>query len=141
LTKFQHIKFKNTYSQTITSVCVMDLKSSKWRRPSKNHFFTIIAIFLIQHQLHVSVKCAEATKKVSVNISRQVQNLFLVVLNRKCFQVHIVYMGEKEHEDPAITKTNHYEMLSTLLGRYDLIHVPLESNQMLIWFIFLHKKS
>ncbi|XP_011040612.1 PREDICTED: subtilisin-like protease SBT3.5 [Populus euphratica] len=71
----------------------MDLKSSKWRRPSKNHFFTIIAVFLIQHQLHVSVKCAEATKKV-----------------------HIVYMGEKEHEDPAITKKIHYEMLLTLLG-------------------------
>jgi hypothetical protein len=44
-----------------------------------------------------------------------------------------VYMGEKEHEDPAITKKIHYEMLSTLLGRYDLIHIPLESNQMLIW--------
>jgi hypothetical protein len=42
-------------------------------------------------------------------------------------------MGEKEHEDPAITKKIHYEMLSTLLGRYDLIHIPLESNQMLIW--------
>ncbi|KAB5535053.1 hypothetical protein DKX38_018139 [Salix brachista] len=50
----------------------------------------------------------------------------MVVLNRKFFQVHIVYMGEKEHEDPAITKKLHYEMLSTLLGRYDLIDIPLQ---------------
>ncbi|KAF9673085.1 hypothetical protein SADUNF_Sadunf11G0112100 [Salix dunnii] len=81
----------------------MDLESSKWRRPGKSHFFVIMAIFLIQHQLHVSVKYAEATKKV-----------------------HIVYMGEKEHEDPAITKKLHYEMLSTLLGRYDLTDIPLQ---------------
>ncbi|XVF10279.1 hypothetical protein REPUB_Repub07fG0169000 [Reevesia pubescens] len=30
--------------------------------------------------------------------------------------VHIVYMGEKKHEDPATTKMFHYKMLSTLLG-------------------------
>ncbi|XP_022737303.1 subtilisin-like protease SBT3.6 [Durio zibethinus] len=30
--------------------------------------------------------------------------------------VHIVYMGEKKHEDPTITKMSHYKMLSNLLG-------------------------
>ncbi|KAJ6724176.1 SUBTILISIN-LIKE PROTEASE SBT3.1-RELATED [Salix viminalis] len=80
----------------------MDLKSSKWRRPGENHFFVIIAIFLIQHQLHVSVKYAEATEKV-----------------------HIVYMGEKEHEDPAITKKLHYEMLSTLLGSKEAARISI----------------
>ncbi|OMP02780.1 hypothetical protein COLO4_10836 [Corchorus olitorius] len=30
--------------------------------------------------------------------------------------VHIVYMGEKVHEDPAATKMSHHKMLSTLLG-------------------------
>ncbi|XWS38123.1 hypothetical protein CRYUN_Cryun19dG0103300 [Craigia yunnanensis] len=34
----------------------------------------------------------------------------------KCQQVHIVYMGEKRHEDPATTKMSHYKMLFTLLG-------------------------
>ncbi|XP_012470364.1 subtilisin-like protease SBT3.5 [Gossypium raimondii] len=30
--------------------------------------------------------------------------------------VHIVYMGEKENEDPTVTKMFHYKMLSDLLG-------------------------
>ncbi|KAI5605936.1 hypothetical protein BDE02_01G386500 [Populus trichocarpa] len=71
----------------------MDPKSSKWRGSSKNQFFMILAIILLQHQLHIPVIHAETAKKV-----------------------HIVYMGEKRHEDPATTKKTHYEMLSTLLG-------------------------
>ncbi|KAG6790727.1 hypothetical protein POTOM_006892 [Populus tomentosa] len=73
----------------------MESKSSKWRGSSKNQFFMILAIILLQHQLHIPATHAETAKKV-----------------------HIVYMGEKRHEDPATTKKTHYEMLSTLLGRF-----------------------
>ncbi|XP_077248383.1 subtilisin-like protease SBT3.9 isoform X2 [Tasmannia lanceolata] len=31
-------------------------------------------------------------------------------------QVHIVYMGEKQHEDPMVIENSHQEMLTTLLG-------------------------
>jgi len=37
-------------------------------------------------------------------------------------------MGEKRHEDPATTKKTHYEMLSTLLGRYDYTNIPHENK-------------
>lgn len=32
-------------------------------------------------------------------------------------KVHIIYMGEKHHEDPTVVEEFHYDMLEILLGR------------------------
>ncbi|KAF8413405.1 hypothetical protein HHK36_001387 [Tetracentron sinense] len=67
--------------------------SSISKRESKKHLFVLLAFFLLQQCFHISVTVVEAASNV-----------------------HIVYMGEKLHEDPAITRKSHLEMLSTLLG-------------------------
>ncbi|KAF2313553.1 hypothetical protein GH714_011635 [Hevea brasiliensis] len=72
---------------------MMDIKSTNWRGVRKSHLLATLAVFLLQYHLHISATCVEATKKV-----------------------HIVYMGEKKHEDPATTRKFHHNMLSTLLG-------------------------
>ncbi|XP_077248377.1 subtilisin-like protease SBT3.9 [Tasmannia lanceolata] len=44
----------------------------------------------------------------------QFQNSLAFV--RAVNNVHIVYMGEKQHEDPTVIENSHHEMLTTLLG-------------------------
>ena len=44
------------------------------------------------------------------------------ILRKKYLQVHIVYLGVKKHDDPDATKKSHYELLSHLLGRYEITH-------------------
>lgn len=33
-------------------------------------------------------------------------------------QVHIVYLGEKQHDDPKLITNSHHEMLADVVGRY-----------------------
>lgn len=35
-------------------------------------------------------------------------------------QVHIVYMGARLHDEPELVEESHHELLSGILGRYDL---------------------
>ncbi|KAK9274994.1 hypothetical protein L1049_022251 [Liquidambar formosana] len=70
----------------------MDTNSRNWRGPRRNHLLMILALILLQH-VHISAILAEATS-----------------------HVHIVYMGEKQHKDPATIRQSHHKMLSTLLG-------------------------
>lgn len=32
-------------------------------------------------------------------------------------RVHIVYLGETQHDDPVLVTDSHYDMLTTLMGR------------------------
>ncbi|XP_009348700.3 subtilisin-like protease SBT3.10 isoform X1 [Pyrus x bretschneideri] len=59
----------------------------------KNYSLVVLALCLLQHYLHVSVTFVNATS-----------------------EVHIVYLGEKKYDDPALTKKFHHKMLTTLLG-------------------------
>jgi hypothetical protein len=34
------------------------------------------------------------------------------------WQVHIVYMGERQHEEPELVQDSHHEILSNILGRF-----------------------
>ncbi|XVE58184.1 hypothetical protein DITRI_Ditri04bG0150000 [Diplodiscus trichospermus] len=61
---------------------------------TKLNLLAILALVSIQSHLQFLPKLIEAAKS----------------------NVHIVYMGEKKHEDPVATKMSHYKMLSTLLG-------------------------
>ncbi|XP_031400281.1 subtilisin-like protease SBT3.6 isoform X2 [Punica granatum] len=60
---------------------------------AKRLLFLIVTFMLLQDNHHFSVVVVEATK-----------------------HVHIVYMGEKKHDDPKITKEIHHELLSNVLG-------------------------
>ncbi|GMP35357.1 hypothetical protein CsSME_00007826 [Camellia sinensis var. sinensis] len=42
--------------------------------------------------------------------------VIVVVLYALISEVHIVYMGERQYEDPASVRKLHHKMLSTLLG-------------------------
>jgi hypothetical protein len=33
------------------------------------------------------------------------------------FQIYIVYMGEKKHDDPAVVSASHHHTLTSILGR------------------------
>ncbi|KAK6262644.1 hypothetical protein QUC31_008460 [Theobroma cacao] len=61
---------------------------------TKLNLLIVVALVSIQSHLQFLPKCVEAAKS----------------------NVHIVYMGEKKHQDPATTKMSHHKMLSTLLG-------------------------
>jgi hypothetical protein len=34
------------------------------------------------------------------------------------FQLYIVYMGEKKHDDPSVVTASHHDTLTSVLGRY-----------------------
>lgn len=95
----------------------------------KNYSLVVLALCLLQHYLHVSVTFVNATSEVSVLRIFQVLAPFPFFfsffghwfLTKECFQVHIVYLGEKKYDDPALTKKFHHKMLTTLLGRYGFI--------------------
>ena len=40
------------------------------------------------------------------------------------FQLHIVYMGEKKHDDPSAVTASHHDILTSVLGRYWLASNP-----------------
>ncbi|XP_021281773.1 subtilisin-like protease SBT3.9 isoform X1 [Herrania umbratica] len=61
---------------------------------TKLNLLIVVALVSLQSHLQFLPKCVEAAKS----------------------NVHIVYMGEKKHEDPATTKMSHHKILSTLLG-------------------------
>ncbi|XP_059662111.1 subtilisin-like protease SBT3.5 isoform X2 [Cornus florida] len=71
----------------------MDADSSKCRWARKIHWLFIITLFVTQYHLYISVVYVASTT-----------------------DVHIVYMGEKQHEDPAIIRKSHHKTLSALLG-------------------------
>ncbi|KAM5571385.1 subtilisin-like protease SBT3.10 [Rosa sericea] len=72
---------------------LMDFNTRNGTCAGKNYSLVVLAfILLLQHHLYTLV---EATSKV-----------------------HIVYLGEKKHDDPASTKKFHHKMLTNLLGRY-----------------------
>jgi hypothetical protein len=33
------------------------------------------------------------------------------------FQMYIVYMGERKHDDPSVVTSSHHDMLTSILGR------------------------
>ncbi|GMP35367.1 hypothetical protein CsSME_00007829 [Camellia sinensis var. sinensis] len=72
----------------------MDTKSSNWRGASKSLCLAIFSFFFVfQNYPNTSVMFVQATSNV-----------------------HIVYMGERQYEDPASVRKLHHKMLSTLLG-------------------------
>ncbi|XP_059442359.1 subtilisin-like protease SBT3.9 [Corylus avellana] len=71
----------------------MDTNSRNWKWARKNHLLAVVSLFLLQNHLHVSVMFVEAKSSV-----------------------HIVYMGQKKHDDPETTKKSHHKMLSNFLG-------------------------
>ncbi|XP_028051670.1 subtilisin-like protease SBT3.4 isoform X1 [Camellia sinensis] len=72
----------------------MDTKSSSWRGASKSLCLAIFSFFFVfQNYPNTSVMFVQATSNV-----------------------HIVYMGERQYEDPASVRKLHHKMLSTLLG-------------------------
>ncbi|OVA04692.1 Peptidase S8/S53 domain [Macleaya cordata] len=71
----------------------MAICSHNWRIASIENSLKLLALFFIQLNLMTSNPFVKATSNV-----------------------HIVYMGENRHEDPATTSKSHHEMLSTLLG-------------------------
>lgn len=79
----------------------MDVNPENLRAARRNHLLMrLLVLFLAQQYLHISLSFVEGLETTS--------------------NVYIVYMGEKKHEDPATIKKSHHEMLSTLLGRYNL---------------------
>jgi hypothetical protein len=34
------------------------------------------------------------------------------------FQLYIVYMGQKKHDDPSVVTASHHDVLASVLGRY-----------------------
>ena len=34
-------------------------------------------------------------------------------------QVHIVYLGERQHDDPEVVTHSHHDMLASIVGRYN----------------------
>lgn len=34
-------------------------------------------------------------------------------------QVHIVYLGERQHNDPELVRDSHHDMLASIVGRYN----------------------
>ncbi|KAL6177765.1 hypothetical protein ACLB2K_049287 [Fragaria x ananassa] len=67
----------------------------------KNYSLVVLVLILIQHHLYIVV---DATCKDCK------------AFDKRTFQVHIVYLGEKKHEDPEFTKNFHHKMLTNLLG-------------------------
>ncbi|EXB51215.1 Subtilisin-like protease SDD1 [Morus notabilis] len=65
-------------------------------KSTRNNFssLVVLALFLLQQSL--------------------LHNLFLVEATST--KVHIVFLGEKKHDDPVATKKSHYKMLSDFLG-------------------------
>lgn len=42
-------------------------------------------------------------------------------------QLYVVYLGDKQHEDPEQTTASHHDMLTTILGRQEpLISVTVQ---------------
>ena len=37
-------------------------------------------------------------------------------------QVHIVYLGETQHDDPMLTTNSHHDMLASVVGRYGKLY-------------------
>ena len=35
-------------------------------------------------------------------------------------QVHIVYLGERQYDDPKLITDSHHDMLAKVVGRYDI---------------------
>ncbi|KAL5551489.1 hypothetical protein UlMin_001665 [Ulmus minor] len=67
------------------------MNQRNWKFTRKNHSLVVLTLFLLQHHLHIILVAAASN-------------------------VHIVYLGEKKHDDPDATKKSHYELLSHLLG-------------------------
>lgn len=88
---------------------------------SKSHFLVVFALFSLQLHLQTSVIFVEAASDVSFTSQLRLLLSYLgmgdIWLIKKWFQVHIVYMGGKQHDDPETIIKSHHNMLSTLLGR------------------------
>ena len=43
-------------------------------------------------------------------------------------QVHIVYLGEKQHDDPFLTTNSHLDMLASVVERYGKLYLTFNKR-------------
>ena len=61
------------------------------------------------------------------------------------WQVHIVYMGERQHEEPELVQDSHHDILSNILGRFqfELLFVSVLIFHLVkfVLFVYVSKHS
>jgi hypothetical protein len=81
----------------------------------------LAAIFCIQI-FQLTVYGVDASTEVSnMSLNDTLFFVYITFLRAKTsseFQLYIVYLGEKRHDDPTMVTASHYEMLTPLFGRF-----------------------